>query len=1297
MKKNQLVYSNNFSSSEKAPRFESVIMQLMLILLLLISLNASGLNAQTGGVEADNFVASISEKKDSLPNGVTKDWLNSLTDENGNRIIPEDNTARSVQIPEDPEGDAMQNKVFNGLTAGSYFGGFINTAGDVNGDGYDDIIVGAFGYDINKGRAYIYYGGLNMNSVPDVIMTGETQYSFFGSVAAAGDVNGDGYADVVIGAHGYSSYTGRTYIYYGSPSMDNTADVTISGSANSYLGYSVSTAGDVNGDGYADIIAGAYGYNNYTGRAYIYFGGYSMDNTADITLNGEASNDYFGRSVSTAGDLNGDGFSDVITGSFGYSSFSGRAYVYFGGSSMDNIADVIMTGTSSNFFGRSVSSAGDVNGDGYSDVIIGETQFSPSTGRAYIYFGGATMDNLQDVTMTGETVNDRFGMAVSSAGDINGDGYADVLVGAEGFSSNTGKAYIFFGGSAMNNVPDVSMTGEGTNNYFGNSVSAAGDVNGDGYSDVIAGAYFYNSSRGRVYMYDYFMKNEIIPDLSMTGEATINSFGTSVSSAGDVNGDGYSDVIVGASGYSAQTGRSYIFFGGINMNNTADVTMTGEAGNILFGGSVSSAGDVNGDGYSDVIIGASGYSGYTGRAYIYFGGTSMDNTADVIMTGESPSSFGKSVSSAGDVNGDGYYDVIVGANDYSSNTGRAYIYLGGSSMNNTADVIMTGEATINYFGFSVSTAGDVNGDGYSDVIVGANFYSSNTGRAYIFFGGASMNNTSDVTMTGETSGSQFGKSVALAGDVNGDGYSDVIVGADSYSTNTGRAYIFLGGSLMNNISDVTMTGEISEIQFGRSVSSAGDINGDGYSDIIAGANTYNTNTGRAYLYFGGSSMNNIADVTMTGEGANNSFGNSVSSAGDINGDGYPDLITGAPDNNSNTGKAYIYLGSAISAKPILNYVKDVPNDQGGKVKVKWARSSLDINGNNLITSYSVLRSFPPTGGNFAWQEVATITARVLPFYSYTDTTPYDSTSGNNGGLFYRIRANTGNVQDFLYSAILSGRSIDNIAPLMVSPFSSAAVVNDVRLTWKRSSAPDLLNYVLYRSTSPTINPNTEPVFATTSDSTYLDTAPLSGTYYYFIVAQDIHNNKSPVAVTENPGMTLNLTLFIEGFYDAGSNSQVSDTVTVELRNSTSPFAVADQTSAVVSANGTVQLKFGNAANGNYYIAVKHRNSIETWSAGIIALSQTIPASFDLSTSLSQAFGNNLKQADTSPVRFAIFSGDVNQDGTIDASDLSAVENDALNSVSGYIPADVTGDDYVDAGDLSIVENNASLGVNAVTP
>jgi hypothetical protein len=189
---------------------------------------------------------------------------------------------------------------------------------------------------------------------------------------------------------------------------------------------------------------------------------------------------------------------------------------------------------------------------------------------------------------------------------------------------------------------------------------------------------------------------------------------------------------------------------------------------------------------------------------------------------------------------------------------------------------MTGEATSNRFGISVASAGDVNGDGYADVVVGAYYYSSSTGRAYIYYGGSSMDSTADVTMTGEATYNSFGISVASAGDVNGDGYADVVVGAYGYATNTGRAYIYYGGSSMDTVADVTMTGETTNNYFGFSVAAAGDVNGDGYADVVVGAYGYSSSTGRAYIYYGSSLMNNIADVTMTGEQMDNRFGYTLS-------------------------------------------------------------------------------------------------------------------------------------------------------------------------------------------------------------------------------------------------------------------------------------------------------------------------------------------------------------------------------------------------------------------------------------
>jgi hypothetical protein len=560
-----------------------------------------------------------------------------------------------------------------------------------------------------------------------------------------------------------------------------------------------------------------------------------------------------------------------------------------------------------------------------------------------------------------------------------------------------------------------------------------------------------------------------------------------------------------------------------------------------------------------------------------------------------------------------------------------------------------------------------------------------------------MNGSPDVYFYGEGTSNSFGYSVSSAGDVNADGFDDMIVGSYYYGSGIGRAYIYYGSLNIDNSADVVMGGPSSSSYFGVSVSNAGDVNLDGYSDVTVGAYGFTSYTGRTYVYLGGAAMNSASDLIITGEYSNDYFGYSVSGAGDINGDGYSDLITGAYGKSSRTGKAYIYYGSAISAKPILLYAKDVPNDQGGKVNVKWARSSYDVIGSGLITDYVVQRSYPPSGGNYSWENVAYIPATREPFYTYTASSPFDSSTNNNGNFFFRITARTSNPDQFWRSAILSGRSIDNLAPLIVSPFTAASVAGNVRLAWKRSSAPDILNYVLYRSTSPTIDPNTEPVFATTTDTTYLDTSPLSGLYYYFIIALDIHFNKSPVSVTESPSITLDLTVFIAGLYNSESNSQVNDTITVELRNSTSPYAIADASSAVVSASGSAVLKFGNAADGSYYIAVKHRNSIETWSAVPLAFSRTSAVNYDMSSSASQAYGSNQLQVDTSPVRFAIYSGDLNQDGIIDASDVGAVDNDAANYVTGYVPSDLNGDGFVDGTDFAIADNNAANFIGVIRP
>ena len=1064
------------------------------------------------------------------PGQIARDFFNSHQANHTNRTYGTTGTA------------VAREDAFYGKAAGDYFGYSVSSAGDVNGDGYDDLIIGAYGNDdagTTAGKAYIYFGGKSIDYVADVTLSGAASYDYFGrTVSSAGDVNGDGYDDVIVGAYGNDdagSSAGKVYIYFGGPAMDNTADVSMVGeNASDYFGYSVTSAGDVNGDGYDDVLISATGNDDggvSAGKTYIYFGGTTMDNTADVTMIGEVSADNFGNSVSSAGDVNGDGYDDVIIGAHNNDeagNLAGKAYIYFGGASMDNAADLTMLGeTASNYFGYSVSSAGDINSDGYDDVIIGAYGNAASTGKVYIYLGGSSMDNSADITMTGESTGDSFGISVSDAGDVNGDGYGDVLIGASGDdyrAINAGKAYLYFGSDAMDTTPDFTMFGEVSDDQLGLNVSSAGDVNGDGYADLLLGVYRNDDAgtdAGKAYLYTHKLNGQTsYADWHVTGGAEQDEFGYSVSSAGDVNGDGYDDVIVGAYNdpWQNNPGKAFIYFGGASMDTTADVTLTGE--NVIdnFGYSVSSAGDVNGDGYDDVIVGAyndSEVAPQAGKVYVFFGGSAMDNTADVKMLAEAGSDFfGYSVSSAGDVNGDGYADMLIGAPNKNSNTGKVYIYYGGSSMDNTADWSATGEGTDDRFGRSVSSAGDVNGDGLDDIIIGADLYSNGSaylGRAYIYLGGEN-NLSKAATMTGEASGDRFGASVSSAGDVNNDGYDDVIIGAynnDDAATDAGKAYLYFGAAHVDTIADLTMTGEKLAAQFGNSVSAAGDVNGDGYDDVIVGS----FYIGKSYIFFGANAayMDNTADIIIHGVRAD-FFGRSVSSAGDVNGDGYKDVIIGADKYGiEDNGRAYIYFSSPLAVKPGLFSVSDVPNDQGGYVRIKWSRCAYDNAADRRVNKYIVYGSPRKINGAYAWQEIAEVNAAYKTYYSYTAKTNYDSTSRSKAVFYYSVSAFSTDNGEIWTSGVKSAYSVDNLSPSAATQTSASQMSNQsVQVVWnKNTSDPDVSHYAVYRSLTSDFTPDASSFIANTTDTTYLDTNPYDGqNSYYKIVTYDIHENAS---------------------------------------------------------------------------------------------------------------------------------------------------------------------------------------------
>jgi hypothetical protein len=419
----------------------------------------------------------------------------------------------------------------------------------------------------------------------------------------------------------------------------------------------------------------------------------------------------------------------------------------------------------------------------------------------------AATPSCTTISPTGAAAFDWFGFSVGTAGDVNGDGYADVFVGAkfnDAGGTNAGRAYVYHGGPGADAVADLVLTGAAADDEFGHSVGTAGDFNGDNYADVIVGAPSNDAggtNAGRAYVYFGGPGADAVADLILTGASAGDQFGCSVATAGDVNGDGYDDVIVGAMLNDAggtDAGRAYVFFGGPGADAVADLTLTGAAAGDRFGGSVGTAGDVNGDNRADLIVGApfNGAGGsFAGRAYVFYGGPLADAVADLTLTAEAAGDeFGVSVGTAGDVNGDGFADVIVAGYLHDSGVGRAYVFYGGPLADSNPDLTLTGEAPGDQFGASVGTVGDVNRDGFADVFVGAHgndACGAEAGRVYVFFGGPLADATADLSYCGEA-GDKFGLSAGVAGMVKGNGVPSLIVGGylnDAGGTEAGRAYV----------------------------------------------------------------------------------------------------------------------------------------------------------------------------------------------------------------------------------------------------------------------------------------------------------------------------------------------------------------------------------------------------------------------------------------------------------------------------------------------------------------------------
>lgn len=846
----------------------------------------------------------------------------------------------------------LADLLMDGVQAGERYGASVATAGDVNGDGYSDLVVGIPEYDngviTDAGRVLVYLGSsTGISGAAAWSAIGAMANARFGhSVSTAGDVNGDGYSDIIIGAPGHASQ-GAVFIYHGSAMGLQLAAAwsALGGEAASGFGSCVALAGDVNADNVSDILVGAPLANELgtdRGKVYCYRGslGGGVIAAPLWTWSGAQDNAQFGYSVAGAGDVNGDGRSDIVVGEPYYDASltdRGRVHIFHGNGAGLSLVTTRDGPSSSSHFGFAVSAAGDMNGDGYGEVLVGAPGYSTGRGRAFSFRGGSGgIETTASSIFTGTQASARLGSSISLAGDVNADGYADVVVGAplhDGTFVDGGQALVFIGGAVAGShfaTAYRTYSGGQVGAQLGFSVHTCGDVNGDGVSDLLLGM----PEQGGVGRVGIFhggpdaLSSPTSPAWNQEPDVANAQMGSSVDQAGDVNGDGFADVIIGSPGLN----EVRVYLGSPTGLSSTYWSATGSASDEEFGMNVSSAGDVNGDGYSDVIIGAYRYDGYRGRAYVYLGSpTGLQATfhwrvAGAVATGR----FGGSVSSAGDVNGDGYSDVIVGA--YLENgMGAAYLYLGGpTGLSATSSWSMAGAQLAADYGSVVTGGGDVDADGYDDVLVGSQRHDEGglmqCGAVFLFRGWAGgLYTTPAWVQYGDKHGAEFGYDVSYAGDVNGDGFSDVVVGAYQYANgeaSEGRSYVYHGG--LNGLGAAPMWQVESDFPgayWGSSAAGAGDVNGDGYSDVIVGGYRYAVaylGEGRASVFFGSSSgLSTTAAWTALGGAANRNLGYSLAGGGDVNGDGYGDVIIGVPgytNGQSLEGFVALYLGNQQRAR-----------------------------------------------------------------------------------------------------------------------------------------------------------------------------------------------------------------------------------------------------------------------------------------------------------------------------------------------------------------------------------------------